>query len=60
MSRYLPAAALRVLRDALEEIRDAGITDPDASAQHAASALIAHGWYITARHRPAPRHPEDQ
>lgn len=53
MSRTLPAAALRVLRDALEEIQAAGIHDPDATAQHAASALIAHGWYVTGQPTPA-------
>lgn len=57
MSRYLPAAALLVIRDALAEIQAAGITDPDASSQHVAGALIAHGWHITARTKPTTETP---
>lgn len=52
VSRSLPPAAVRVIRDALTEARDAGITEPAAAAQHAASALIAHGWYVTGRPTP--------
>jgi hypothetical protein len=49
VTRYLPAAAVRIIRDALTEAAEAGITEPAAAAQHAASALITHGWYITAQ-----------
>lgn len=48
MTRTLPAAAVRVIRDALIEAAAAGITDPAAAAQHAASALLAQGWHINA------------
>jgi hypothetical protein len=48
MTRAVPLAAVRVLQDALAEARAARITDPATVAQHAASALTAHGWCVTA------------
>jgi hypothetical protein len=58
VTRTIPAAAVRILRDALAEAAAAGITDPASAAQHAASALLAHGWHITAHPlRPQDGHP---
>jgi hypothetical protein len=48
MTRAVPPAAVRVLQDALAQARAARITDPATVAQHAASALTAHGWCVTA------------
>uniref|UniRef100_UPI002FDC793B hypothetical protein n=1 Tax=Streptomyces sp. IBSBF 2435 TaxID=2903531 RepID=UPI002FDC793B len=61
VTRAVPRAARSVMRDALTEAADAGITDPDAATQHIASALMAHGWYVTAEPPPlTAHHPTEQ
>lgn len=61
MTRQLPRAAVRVMRDALDEAKAAGVTDPSAAAQHVASALITNGWYVTALPRLTTHHrPEER
>jgi hypothetical protein len=59
VTRTVPAAAVRVLQDALAEAAEAGISDPAATAQHAASALTAHGWYVTAQPDHLTNHPTE-
>lgn len=59
MTRTVPAAAVRVLQDALAEAIEAGITDPATTAQHAASALTAHGWHVTAHPDHLTHHPTE-
>jgi len=63
MTYSVPKAAVRVMRDAIAEANAAGITDPDAAAQHTASALAAHGWYVNGRpptRQPHTHHQENQ